>query len=441
DLLPDQRVWVSLGKNGELRRQAISKLGVSIVRQIGKDSQVALLAASTRDYLYVFSKDGRCSRIGVHEIPEEGGKKVFDLTGFTSRDAITAALALPRERNGDATDYLFLVTEQGMVKRVRTEDVQSNTGGEFTVINVDDGDRLLWALRTQGGQEVILVSAQGQSIRFSEEEVRSMGLPAGGVGGMKLRPKDRIVYAGVVDPAGELLTVTRAGFAKRSPLADYSAQGRNGGGVVTHKVTDKTGEVAAALVLPPRSESDWLVFVTARGVAKPMLTAEVPAMGRGVQGKAVVELSSQDVVAAVWRIEGVKGEKSEEEKEGNRRLMAGTLSGSPSSQPSSVSHSKRSLDERGTTDDEKVSDRAKAASAAHQPAAGKTPAPASGGRKPKPTAPAQPTDETAPLAFEFIEQVPEVKPADKKNNEGKRKLSAVVSVPEAQAKATKKTKR
>ncbi len=440
DLLPDQRVWVSLGKNGDLRRQAVSKPGASIVRQIGKDSQVALLSASTRDYLYVFSKDGRCSRIGVHEIPEEGGKKVSDLTGFTGRDAIIAALALPRERNGDEADYLFLVTEQGMVKRVRTEDVQSNTGGEFTVMNVDDGDRLLWALRTQGGQEVILVSAQGQSIRFSEEEVRSMGLPAGGVGGMKLKPKDRIVYAGVVDPAGELLTVTRAGFAKRSPLADYSAQGRNGGGIVAHKVTDKTGEVAAALVLPPQSEGDWLVFVTARGVAKPMLTVEVPAMGRSVQGKAVVELSSQDAIAAAWRIEGVKGEKSEEEKEGSRRLMAETPSSPPSSQPLRVSNSKRSREERKTTGDEKVTDRAKAASAAQQPAAEKTPAPPSGGRKPKTTASAQPKDATAPLAFEFIEQVPEVKPSGGKTDKRKSKLTAVVSVPEAQAKATKKPK-
>ncbi|MEJ5249462.1 MAG: DNA gyrase subunit A [Caldilinea sp.] len=440
DLLPDQRVWVSLGKNGDLRRQAVSKPGASIVRQIGKDSQVALLSASTRDYLYVFSKDGRCSRIGVHEIPEEGGKKVSDLTGFTGRDAITAALALPRERNGDEADYLFLVTEQGMVKRVRTEDVQSNTGGEFTVMNVDDGDRLLWALRTQGGQEVILVSAQGQSIRFSEEEVRSMGLPAGGVGGMKLKPTDRIVYAGVVNPAGELLTMTRAGFAKRSPLADYSAQGRNGGGIVAHKVTDKTGEVAAALVLPPQSEGDWLVFVTARGVAKPMLTVEVPAMGRSVQGKAVVELSSQDAIAAAWRIEGVKGEKSEEEKEGSRRLMAETTSSPPSSQPLRVSNSKRSREERRTTGDEKVTDRAKAASAAQQPAAEKTPAPPSGGRKPKTTASAQPKDATAPLAFEFIEQVPEVKPSGEKTDKRKSKLTAVVSVPEAQAKATKKPK-
>jgi DNA gyrase subunit A len=474
DLLPDQRVWVSLSKNGDLRRQAVSKPSASIVRQVGKDSQVALLTASTRDYLCVFSKDGRCSRIGVHEIPEEGSKKVADLTGFTGRDAITAALALPRERNGDEAGFIFLVTEQGIVKRVRTEDVQSNTGSEFTVIKVEEGDRLLWVFRTQGEQEVILVSAQGQSIRFSEEEVRSMGLPAGGVGGMKLKPNDRIVYAGAVDPTGELLTVTRAGFAKRSPLADYSAQGRNGGGIVTHKVTDKTGEVAAALVLPTKSESDWLVFVTARGVAKPMLAVEVPAMGRGVQGKALVELSSQDAIVAVWRIESVKGEKSEEqraESEASRTPIARTRS------TTERSTAERSTTKRSATDGETVplasphpagsgvksggsvnkttgdkkststADKKKPADVDQQPSEARTPSPPTLKERKKKAAPplqtpeVQTPEEAAPLAFEFIEQVPEVQPGKGgKSGRGKSKLSAVVSVPEAQIKTKKKPK-
>ncbi len=301
DLLPDQMAWISVGKNGELRRQAVSKPGTSTMRQIGKDSQVALLTANTREYLYVFSKDGRTSRIGIHEIPEDGSKKVSDLTGFMGRDAITAAVALPRERNGDDEGYLFLVTDQGTVKRVTVADVQANTGSEFPAMNVDDKERLEWAFRTRGDQEVILVSAQGQSIRFTEEDVRSMGLPAGGVGGMKLKKKDRIVFAGVVDATGELLTVTSGGFAKRSALSEYSVQGRNGGGIVTHKVTDKTGDVAAAVVLPPKSDNAWIVFVTAKGSPKAALTVETPVMGRSVQGKPVVVASAQDGIAAVWR--------------------------------------------------------------------------------------------------------------------------------------------
>ncbi|MFM7173257.1 MAG: DNA gyrase subunit A [Caldilinea sp.] len=304
DLLPDQRVWVSMGRNGDLRRRPVSKSTFSTLLEVGKDSQVALLAASTRDLLYVFSKDGRCSRIGIHELPEEGSKKVAELTGFSGRDTLTAALALPRERDEEKEGYLFCVTEQGMVKRVTVADVQNNTGSEYVVMNVDDKDRLVAVLQTEGTQEVILVSAQGQAIRFSEEDVRSMGLPAGGVGGMKLRAKDRIVYAGVVAGEGELLTVTAAGFAKRSALAEYSLQGRNGGGIVTHKLTDKTGELTAAQLLPPKVDNAWLVFVTARGGARAALAAEIPAMGRSVLGKQVLEVLRQESITSIWRPEG-----------------------------------------------------------------------------------------------------------------------------------------
>ena len=105
----------------------------------------------------------------------------------------------------------------------------------------------------------------------------------------------------LVDPDGELVTVTSGGFAKRSASSEYSGQGRNGGGIVTHKVTAKTGDVAAAVLLPPKSDNAWMVFVTAKGSPKAALTVETPVMGRSVQGKVVVVASAQDGIAAVWR--------------------------------------------------------------------------------------------------------------------------------------------
>jgi DNA gyrase subunit A len=512
DLLPDQLAWVSLSKNGDLRRQAVSKPGIATMRQIGKDSQAALLTANTRDFLYVFSKDGRCSRIGIHEIPEEGGKKVSDLTGFSGRDAITAAVALPRERNGDDGGFLFLVTDQGAVKRVAAHDVQANTGSEFTVMNVDEKERLQWVLPTRGGQEVILVSAQGQSIRFSEEEVRSMGLAAGGVGGMKLRKKDRIVYAGVVDPDGELMTVTAAGFGKRSPLAEYSVQGRNGGGIVTHKITEKTGEVAAALVLPPKADNAWLVFVTGRGQAKPLLAVEIPVMGRSVQGKAVVEISPQDTIAAVWRPDsGAQGEEPtstpsvEESKPTPTKKPAVTPRPASAAAPPSIkraaakpadkltettmqapskqsaakpaarnaeakssasrpaarsAEAKPSASSKGTTEKPAAKTVATASPAHGTPepaspgAAKKTeesqplksqraPAKVTADRTKKPTGQQAkpkthsqpiPAETSASLAFDFIEQMDETKPAKTR----KAKLATVVSVPTEQVKVAKK---
>jgi len=474
DLLPDQLAWVSLSKNGDLRRQAVSKPALATMKQIGKESQVALLTANTRDLLYVFSKDGRCSRLGIHEIPEEGGKKVSELTDFSGRDAITAAVTLPRERNGDDGGYLFLVTDQGTVKRVATGDVQANTGSEFAVMNVEEKERLQWVLPTRGAQEVILVSAQGQSIRFGEEEVRSMGLAAGGVGGMKLKKKDRIVYAGVVDPDGELLTITAAGFGKRSPLSEYSVQGRNGGGIVTHKITDKTGEVVAALVLPPKSENAWLVFVTGRGVAKAALTVEVPAMGRSVLGKVVVEASPQDALATIWRPDA--GPHSAEEppvapappatppksaptaapqKPVTAPLPLKTVTPAPLKPPAPVRPAEKpaaSAVQKPTapakakqvTPAAATGDKAapKARPATASPAApaiatGATRSPSTTPEDAPAAPPAQPAD-AAPLAFDFIDDVAKAPPA--KPTAAKSKLSAVVSVPNAQANAAKKPK-
>jgi DNA gyrase subunit A len=502
DLLPDQLAWVSLSKNGDLRRQAVSKPGIATMRQIGRDSQVALLTANTRDFLYVFSKDGRCSRLGIHEIPEEGGKKVSDLTGFMGRDAITAAVTLPRERNGDDGGFLFLVTDQGTVKRVAAHDVQSSTGSEFMVMNVEEKERLQWVLSTRGGQEVILVSARGQSIRFSEEDVRSMGLAAGGVGGIKLKKKDRIVYAGVVDPDGELLTVTTAGFGKRSPLADYSVQGRNGGGIVTHKITEKTGEVAAALVLPLKADNAWLVFVTGRGQAKPLLAVEIPTMGRSVQGKVVVETSPQDTITAVWRPDsGAQGEEPtltppvEESRPTPPRKPASTPrpasaaapppikeaaakpAGNPAETTTPASSKKSAAKPAGKSAEAKPSASRKGSAAnpavktvdnasparrtpARQPASAKPgsakkaealqplksqrapvevtadPAEKPAARPAKPKVQSQPTpaDASVSLAFDFIEQMGETKPAKAR----KAKLSTVVSVPTEQVKVGKK---
>ncbi|GIV76269.1 MAG: DNA gyrase subunit A [Litorilinea sp.] len=304
DLLPEQDVWISVSAGGELRRQDVSSLSATTLRQIGKGSEVALLTANTRDFLYLFSKDGRCRRVAVHELPSDGsGRHLAELTDFTRRDEITAAVALPRLEGEEAPPgYLFLVTEQGVVKRVTLADFLAAAASDPTVINVDDKDRLGWVLLTRGNQEVILVTAGGQSIRFNEEDVRSMGLAAGGVGGIKLKKGDRVIHAAVVEPEGELVTVTEMGYAKRTPLDQYSSQGRYGGGIVTHKPTAKTGPLIAALMIAPPVEEQQIVFITARGAARPMAVGDIPQMGRNVQGRQVLPVSAGNPLVAARRV-------------------------------------------------------------------------------------------------------------------------------------------
>jgi DNA gyrase subunit A len=298
DLLPDQQVWVTVSANGDLRRQDTTRVSANALRQVGKGSEVALLTANTRDYLYLFAKDGRCRRVSVHEIPQSGEEKhLAEMTEFSRRDTITAALTLPR--NGSSEGYLFMATEQGMVKRVTMADfMAASASAELSVMNVEEKDKLAWVMTTSGEQEIILVSSEGQSIRFSEEDVRSMGLAAGGIGGMKLKKGFSVIYAAPVDPQGELLTVTAQGYAKRTHLSEYSRQGRNGGGIVTHKTTSRTGNVTTALLIdaaPPEA----VIILARKGGPRSVAIEEIPTMGRGVQGKQVVEIGDGNAVVAV----------------------------------------------------------------------------------------------------------------------------------------------
>ena len=305
DLLPQQDVWVAVNNNGDLMRQdLVDKPTATNLRQLGKGGQVALLTANTRDWLYLFTKDGRAARISVHEIPQDGNPKhLSELCGFTRRDAITAAITQPRTEGDPGNGYLFCVTVKGMVKRVTLADFMAQVAPEFVVINVDEGDRLGWVLPTRGDAEVILVTGVGQSIRFGEEDVRSMGLPAAGIGGIKLAKNDTVVYAGLVEADGSLITMTTAGYAKQSPLTDYSRQGRNGSGIVTHKPTSRTGDVATALVLPAGLEPETSLLVSnQKGGVKTITVAEIPIMGRGVQGKQVIEVDNGERIVGIKRL-------------------------------------------------------------------------------------------------------------------------------------------
>ena len=302
DLLPDQTVWISVGANGEIRRQAFAGINGGSLRQVGANAATALLTANTRDQLYIFTTDGRCRRVSIHEIPQDETKHAADFTDLTRRDGVAACLALPRLTSQEATGSLFLVTLGGSVKRISLADLVASAATDPDVIRVEGKDKLGWVFPTSGTGEVILVTARGQSIRFREEDVRSAGLAAGGIGGMKVKKGDQIVVACAVDPNGELVTVTAEGYVKRTPISEYSLQGRNGGGIVAHKLTARTGFITGAAVL--NAESEYVVFVTGKGIARPTAVADIPASGRSTQGQQAAEPAQGDRIAAaqvVWR--------------------------------------------------------------------------------------------------------------------------------------------
>ena len=300
DLLPDRRVWVALSAKGDLRRQDFNGINRTGLRQAAQRAGAALLAANTRDQLFIFSASGRCHRLGVHELPQEGRRHLADLTDFSRRDTIASMLALPHA----ATEgFLFLVTRQGAVKRIALADFTQAALNAQDVISVNGKDRLACAFISPGNGEVLLVTRMGRSIRFSEEKVRAMGTSARGVAGINLKRGDEVIAALPVAPEGELLTVTSAGYLKRTRIDEFSLQGRGGGGIIAHKIDERTGDLAAAAMLTP--EHAFAAFITQKGVAKPLGLDEIPSSGRSALGSRKVNLASSDVVAAMHALSPV----------------------------------------------------------------------------------------------------------------------------------------
>ena len=299
DLVPDEPVWVAVSRGGLVAR--IPDEGVSLrVPSRPRDVPIGLLAASTQDTLYLFAGDGKAAAFPIHQLPEgvvwEGeGTHCADLTPLTRRDKVVAAVAIPPAlREG----FLFLATWQGVVKRVALVDLPGVSSESFVAIGVERPDLLGWVGVTTGKDHVLLVTALGKAIRFEEEEVRSMGLPAGGVMGVRLGgTQDRVVGMAVARPRSDLLVVARDGKAKRTPLSEYPVQGRNGQGVLTTRATASSVPLAGGCVLQAR---DPVVLVTENGAAKTILARNAPRKGRATVGQNIISLRRQDAVVGAF---------------------------------------------------------------------------------------------------------------------------------------------
>jgi DNA gyrase subunit A len=299
DLIPDEPVWVAVSRGGLIAR--VPDEGASPrVPARPKDAPVAVLAASTQDTLYLLASNGKAAAFPIYQLPEgvvwEGvGTHYADLTPLTRRDTVVAAVALPPSVSDG---YLSLATRQGVVKRVALADLPGVSSESFIVIGVDKEDTLGWAAYTTGEDQLVLVTAGGKAIRFQEDEVRSMGLPAAGVMGIKLSgEEDRVVALAVTRPRSDLFVVASDGKAKRSPLTEYPTQGRYGQGVLTTRISASSAPMAGACVL---QSSDAVVLVTEKGAAKTFLARNAPRKGRATMGESIISLRKQDAVVGAF---------------------------------------------------------------------------------------------------------------------------------------------
>ncbi len=304
DLVPDENVVVAVSRSGRVCRWPADQ-EFKPAQGRHKDPLIAAVTANTRDDLYLFTEDGKAIVVPAHQVPPGAapgqGLLAAELAGLSDQPVVTAALSLSRPDSQQGKEepgagYLFLTSRQGRVKRATLSDLAAARTTEFTVMKLDEGDALGWAVGTTGQEEVILIVSNGQAIRFSEEDVRPMGLPAAGVLGVKMGEDDRVVGMGIYRPRGDVIVISEMGVGKRSSLSEYPTQGRYGTGVATANLSAKTGRLAAGAVA---NASDRLLMVSEKGNNKALYVRSLPKARRATQGKELIAIRGPDRLAAL----------------------------------------------------------------------------------------------------------------------------------------------
>ncbi|RMF04552.1 MAG: DNA gyrase subunit A, partial [Chloroflexi bacterium] len=301
DLVPAEDVVVAVTESGAVCHWPAEQ-GLDPARGRQKDPLVAALPANTRDTLYLFTADGQALIIPMHQIPKGSAPgngpslKEFS-SGFSA--PVVAGITLPHSSE-PPSGCLFLVSAQGRVKRVTLADLADVRGSEATVMGLEKGDSLCAAFATPGDGEVMLVSARGQGIRFTEEEVRTMGLPAAGVWGMKLAKGDQLVGGGVLKPRGELMIITENGWGKRIDVEQFPKQGRYGQGVIALPMSKDTGPATAAHVV---NLSNRVMFISKKKNSKTVYARALTKSARTGKGRAVMSIKGTDALTGVVVLE------------------------------------------------------------------------------------------------------------------------------------------
>jgi DNA gyrase subunit A len=292
DLAPSESVWVAVTEGGLVGRIADGKQP----RPSGTDIPYWLIEANTKDVLYFVSDEGQAATIAVHALPQiekpSEGTSYAKLSALTQDDILAAVFTIPT--NGDSFDDAFVltVTRQGMVKKSPITDMPGLSARPFTLVKVNDEDRLGWVRIVSAKQHLLLATAEGMAIRFSEEEIRPMGLVAAGVMAIKLQPRDEVIATELLPADGEVFLITSDGRAKRVEQDQFPIQGRYGQGVIAWKLTHKTR-------LAGMTVGRGTIRVTLhlmKQAAKSVRLDEAPLQNRSARGLSMLELKTGDEV-------------------------------------------------------------------------------------------------------------------------------------------------
>ncbi len=331
DLIPNEGVIITLTHNGLLKRTNTSEYraqrrgGKGVIGMATREGDTAedhdfvehLFTASTHDYLMFFTNTGRVYVERVHEIPDMArtakGRSIANLLELKEGETVAAFIRIEAVYNAEDEDrtwqqpgFLFFATKNGTVKKTPLEDFRNVRKDGIIAIGIEDGDSLIQVKLASGENEVVLITRQGMSIRFSETDVRSMGRQAIGVRGISLEAGDAVVALALVGRDATLLVASENGMGKRTPFdtvqedgtleSVYRVQTRGGKGIITMKANERTGAVIGALTV---QDKDEIMLITSKAQMVRICVKDIRETGRNAQGVTLMDLDEGDKLQAL----------------------------------------------------------------------------------------------------------------------------------------------
>lgn len=322
DLIEREEVVVTLSREGYVKYQKLSDYeaqrrggkGKSATKMKDEDFIERLLVANTHDHILCFSTRGRLYWLKVYQLPlasrNARGRPIVNILPLEEGERITAILPI---QEFEAGKFVLMATKNGTVKKTELTEYSRPRANGIIAVNLNDGDELIGVDLTDGSNEVMLFSDAGKVVRFSEDQVRSMGRTATGVRGIKLESNEAVVSLIIPQGEGHILTATENGYGKRTPITEYPAKSRATKGVVSIKVSERNGAVVGAVQVDEENEimliSDQATLVRTR-------VSEVSVVGRNTQGVTLIKTADDENLVAIQRIEEVPDNESEEGEEG-----------------------------------------------------------------------------------------------------------------------------
>lgn len=316
DLIERHDCVITMTCSGYIKRNPVdtysaqNRGGKGIVGMTTKEEDAIkdVMVVHSHSYLLMFTSAGKVYMKKAYQIPEASrtakGTNLVNVLELAEGEKVTSIVSL----NGfDDDEYFVMVTKKGVIKRASTKDFEYQRKGGKIAINLDEGDELLAVKKTEGESDIIIATKKGKAVRFDEKDARVMGRTARGVRGIRLKGDDDVVGVSVVEEGKKLITITEKGFGKRNDFDCFSAHSRGTMGVICHKLTAKTGELAGIAAV---SEDDDIMVITNEGTIIRMAVSSIPVYGSGsTSGVIVMRLDGE---AKIVNFAVTKSEKEEE---------------------------------------------------------------------------------------------------------------------------------